>query len=65
MALVLTLQLLMLLLATTCFAAPSSGRPPPTQKRGNNSVIEIFELDAVFLGFGTASYNCTSPGVYT
>jgi hypothetical protein len=64
MALVLTLQLLTLLLATTGFAAPSSGRPPVTQNPGDNTGIEGFVLDSVFVGFGTASFNCTSPGVY-
>ncbi|KAN0140121.1 hypothetical protein V8E53_002017, partial [Lactarius tabidus] len=64
MVLVLTLQLLTLLLATTGFAAPSSGRPPVTQNPGDNTGIEGFVLDSVFVGFGTASFNCTSPGVY-
>ena len=63
MALVLTLQLLMLLFATTGFAAPSSGCPSPSLTNDSPSFVN-FQLQSVFLGIGQLSYNCTGSGSY-
>jgi hypothetical protein len=67
MALVLTLQLLMLLLATTSFAAAPPGcpsGPSPNLKPGNTTGLDDFELAGVFLGVGKSNYTCTNSSGY-
>lgn len=64
MALVLTLQILMLLLATTSFAAAPPGCPSglsPNLKPGNTTGLQDLDLVAVFVGIGKNNYSCTKP----
>ena len=63
MALVLTLQLLMLLFATTGFAAPSPGCPS-SSLINDSPVFENFKLSNAFLGVGQLSYDCTGSGSF-
>jgi hypothetical protein len=67
MALVLTLQLLMLLLATTSFSAAPPGcpyGPSPNLKPENTTDLKDFQLAAVYVGVGKNNYTCTDPGGY-
>ncbi|KAN0140122.1 hypothetical protein V8E53_002018 [Lactarius tabidus] len=67
MALVLTLQLLMLLLATTSFAAAPPGcpyGPSLNLKPENTTDLKDFQLAAVYVGVGKNNYTCTDPGGY-